>query len=439
MTKHPIQELSFEDFINNYESIDSVKSSEKLKREVTKILDEVRNFKDNALINFSKKFDDVEFSSFQNFKYEKNDFKNAYERLDSKIINNLEYLKSRIIKFHSKKTVTGWKSEDSAFNEYGQIVRPINRVGLYAPGGTATYPSSILMTSVLAEIAGVNEIILAFPPSDEKVTNLMLACCYIGGVTEAISIGGAQSIAAMAFGTESIKKVDKIFGPGNQYVAEAKRQVYGIVGIDSLTGPSEVMIIADESANPEYIAADLLAQAEHGVDSSCFLVLIGREIKKNIIDALLKQLPRMKRSAIAKKSLENFSFLVEVEKLDEAELVCNIVHPEHLQISIENIDQIAKENFSAGAIFIGSSNSAVFGDYCAGPSHVIPTNGASRFSSQVNLNDFFVTSSYSILSENHDSDELQKVISSSIEIAEMEGLFAHSEALKYRKKNIKSN
>lgn len=439
MTKHLIQELSFEDFINNYESIDSVKSSEKLKREVTKILDEVKNSKDNALINLSKKFDDVEFSSVQNFKYEKNDFKNAYERLDSKIINNLEYLKSRITKFHSKKTVTGWKSEDSAFNEYGQIVRPINRVGLYAPGGTATYPSSILMTSVLAEIAGVNEIILAFPPSDEKVTNLMLACCYIGGVTEAISIGGAQSIAAMAFGTESIKKVDKIFGPGNQYVAEAKRQVYGIVGIDSLTGPSEVMIIADESANPEYIAADLLAQAEHGVDSSCFLVLIGREIKKNIIDALLKQLPRMKRSAIAKKSLENFSFLVEVEKLDEAELVCNIVHPEHLQISIENIDQIAKENFSAGAIFIGSSNSAVFGDYCAGPSHVIPTNGASRFSSQVNLNDFFVTSSYSILSENHDSDELQKVISSSIEIAEMEGLFAHSEALKYRKKNIKSN
>ena len=439
MTKHLIQELSFEDFINNYESIDSVKSSEKLKREVTKILDEVKNSKDNALINLSKKFDDVEFSSVQNFKYEKNDFKNAYERLDSKIINNLEYLKSRIIKFHSKKTVTGWKSEDSAFNEYGQIVRPINRVGLYAPGGTATYPSSILMTSVLADIAGVNEIILAFPPSNEKVTNLMLACCYIGGVTEAISIGGAQSIAAMAFGTESIKKVDKIFGPGNQYVAEAKRQVYGIVGIDSLTGPSEVMIIADESANPEYIAADLLAQAEHGVDSSCFLVLIGREIKKNIIDALLKQLPRMKRSAIAKKSLENFSFLVEVEKLDEAELVCNIVHPEHLQISIENIDQIAKENFSAGAIFIGSSNSAVFGDYCAGPSHVIPTNGASRFSSQVNLNDFFVTSSYSILSENHDSDELQKVISSSIEIAEMEGLFAHSEALKYRKKNTKSN
>ena len=439
MTRHLIQELSFEDFINNYESIDPIKSSEKLKEEVRKILNQVRNSKDNALINLSKKFDGVDFSSAKNFKYEKNDFKNAYEKLDSKIIDNLEYLKSRIIKFHSKKIVTGWKSEDSAFNEYGQIVRPINRVGLYAPGGTATYPSSVLMTSVLADIAGVHEIVLAFPPSNEKVTNLMLACCYIGGVTEAISVGGAQSIAAMAFGTESIKKVDKIFGPGNQYVAEAKRQVYGIVGIDSFTGPSEVMIIADESANPDYIAADLLAQAEHGVDSSCFLVLIGEKIKKNVVDALLKQLPNTKRSAIAKKSLENFSFLVKVEKLDEAELVCNIVHPEHLQISIENIDHIAKENFSAGAIFIGSSNSAVFGDYCAGPSHVIPTNGASRFSSQVNLNDFFVTSSYSILSENHDNDELQKVISNSIEIAEMEGLFAHSEALKYRKKDIKSN
>ena len=378
MTRRLIQELSFEDFMNSYETINPLKTSERLKKEVSQILEEVKLSEDEALINFSKKFDNVEFSSAQNFKYEKNDFKNAYEKLDSKIIKNLEYLKSRITKFHSKKTVTGWKSEDSAFNEYGQIVRPINRVGLYAPGGTATYPSSVLMTSVLANIAGVNEI-------------------------------------------------------------EAKRQVYGIVGIDSLTGPSEVMIIADDSANPEYIAADLLAQAEHGEDSSCFLVLIGKEIKKNITDALQKQLSNLKRSAIAKKSLENFSFLVEVEKFDEAELICNFVHPEHLQISLENSEQLVKENLSAGAIFIGSSNSAVFGDYCAGPSHVIPTNGASRFSSQVNLSDFFVTSSYSILTENHDSDELQKVIDSSIDIAEMEGLFAHSEALKYRKKNIKSN
>ena len=438
MIDNPMKEISLEDFINNYESANYFDTSDKLIKEVTNIIEKVKLSKDDALISFSKEFDKTEFISSEEFKFNKKDFKKSYESLDRKTINNLEFLKKRIVKFHSEKPINGWKTEDSAFNEYGQIVRPIKRVGLYAPGGTATYPSSILMTAVLANIAGVEEIFLSFPPSNKEVTDLMLASCHIGGVTEAASIGGAQAIAAMAFGTESIKKVDKIFGPGNKYVAEAKRQVYGIVGIDSLTGPSEVMIIADESANPEFIAADLLAQAEHGIDSSCFLVLIKKGIKENINEALQRQLSSLARSEIAKKSLNDFSFAIEVNNLKEAEKVCNIVHPEHLQISVDNLDDITKENFSAGAIFIGSSNSAVFGDYCAGPSHVIPTNGASRFSSQVNLNDFFVTSSYSILSENHDTEELQKVIDNSIQIAELEGLSAHSEALKLRKENKKN-
>ena len=438
MIDNPMKEISLEDFINNYESANYFDTSDKLIKEVTNIIEKVKLSKDDALISFSKEFDKTEFISSEEFKFNKKDFKKSYESLDHKTINNLEFLRKRIVKFHSEKPMNGWKTEDSAFNEYGQIVRPIKRVGLYAPGGTATYPSSILMTAVLANIAGVEEIFLSFPPSNKEVTDLMLASCHIGGVTEAASIGGAQAIAAMAFGTESIKKVDKIFGPGNKYVAEAKRQVYGIVGIDSLTGPSEVMIIADESANPEFIAADLLAQAEHGIDSSCFLVLIKKGIKENINEALQRQLSSLARSEIAKKSLNDFSFAIEVNNLKEAEKVCNIVHPEHLQISVDNLDDITKENFSAGAIFIGSSNSAVFGDYCAGPSHVIPTNGASRFSSQVNLNDFFVTSSYSILSENHDTEELQKVIDNSIQIAELEGLSAHSEALKLRKENKKN-
>ena len=439
MNDNPMKEISYEDFINNYESANYLDTSDKLIKEVTSIIEKVKLSKDNALISFSKEFDKSEFTSSEEFKFNKKDFKKSYDSLDNKIINNLEFLRERIIKFHSKKPMNGWKAGDSAFNEYGQIVRPIKRVGVYAPGGTATYPSSILMTAVLANIVGVEEVLLSFPPSNEKVTDLMLASCHIGGVTEAASIGGAQAIAAMAFGTESIKKVDKIFGPGNKYVAEAKRQVYGIVGIDSFTGPSEVMIIADESANPEFIAADLLAQAEHGIDSSCFLVLIKKGIKENINDALKRQLSTLARSEIAKKSLNDFSFTIEVDNLKEAETVCNIVHPEHLQISVDNLDDIAKENFSAGAIFIGSSNSAVFGDYCAGPSHVIPTNGASRFSSQLNLNDFLITSSYSILSDNHDTEELQKVIANSIQIAELEGLFAHSEALKLRKENKKAN
>jgi histidinol dehydrogenase len=438
MIDNPMKEISLEDFINNYESANYFDTSDKLIKEVTNIIEKVKLSKDDALISFSKEFDKTEFISSEEFKFNKKDFKKSYESLDRKTINNLEFLKKRIVKFHSEKPINGWKTEDSAFNEYGQIVRPIKRVGLYAPGGTATYPSSILMTAVLANIAGVEEIFLSFPPSNKEVTDLMLASCHIGGVTEAASIGGAQAIAAMAFGTESIKKVDKIFGPGNNYVAEAKRQVFGIVGIDSFTGPSEVMIIADESANPEFIAADLLAQAEHGIDSSCFLVLIKKGIKENINEALQRQLSSLARSEIAKKSLNDFSFTIEVNNLKEAEKVCNVVHPEHLQISLDNIDDITKENFSAGAIFIGSSNSAVFGDYCAGPSHVIPTNGASRFSSQINLNDFFVTSSYSVLSENHDTEELQKVIDNSIQIAELEGLSAHSEALKLRKENKKN-
>jgi histidinol dehydrogenase len=438
MIDNPMKEISLEDFINNYESANYFDTSDKLIKEVTNIIEKVKLSKDDALISFSKEFDKTEFISSEEFKFNKKDFKKSYESLDRKTINNLEFLKKRIVKFHSEKPINGWKTEDSAFNEYGQIVRPIKRVGLYAPGGTATYPSSILMTAVLANIAGVEEIFLSFPPSNKEVTDLMLASCHIGGVTEAASIGGAQAIAAMAFGTESIKKVDKIFGPGNNYVAEAKRQVFGIVGIDSFTGPSEVMIIADESANPEFIAADLLAQAEHGIDSSCFLVLIKKGIKENINEALQRQLSSLARSEIAKKSLNDFSFAIEVNNLKEAEKVCNIVHPEHLQISVDNLDDITKENFSAGAIFIGSSNSAVFGDYCAGPSHVIPTNGASRFSSQINLNDFFVTSSYSVLSENHDTEELQKVIDNSIQIAELEGLSAHSEALKLRKENKKN-
>ena len=267
----------------------------------------------------------------------------------------------------------------------------------------------------------------------------MLATAHIGGVTEAIALGGAHSIGAMAYGTESIKKVDKIFGPGNQYVAEAKRQVYGLVGIDSLTGPSEVMIIADKSANPEFIAADLLAQAEHGSNSACHLIVIEKGVKENVLESLNIQLKNTKRSSMARESLSKHSYLIEVQDIKDAEKICNLIHPEHLQIATDNISDINLENFSAGAIFAGSTNSAVFGDYCAGPSHVIPTNGASRFSSQVSLRDFYVTSSFSKIAENFDSDELDKVIDNSIEIAELEGLYAHAEALRLRKNKSNSN
>lgn len=430
---------SFENFIENFDQTSTLASLEEVKDSVSLILKEIKSNKDNALISFSKKFDNYDCNSIEDLIFKKNDFRDAYNSLDRKIVANLEFLKERIIKFHSKIPIESWSSEDGAFSSYGQIIRPIKRVGLYAPGGTAIYPSSILMTAVLANLAGVKEIILAFPPCDAEVTKLMLATAHIGGVTEAISIGGAQSIGAMAFGTESIKRVDKIFGPGNQYVAEAKRQVYGLVGIDSLTGPSEVMIIADQSANPEFVAADLLAQAEHGINSACFLVSIGPDVKNNVVDALRSQLENMNRSEIALEAFKNYSYLIEVKDLDQAKEVCNLVHPEHLQIILDNSSEIVLEKYSAGAIFVGASNTAVLGDYCAGPSHVIPTSGASRFSSQVSIRDFFTTSSFTKISENFDSDELQKVISNSIDIANLEGLSAHAKALQLRLKKDNSN
>jgi histidinol dehydrogenase len=433
------KEGSYEEFINSYKDINNIDLLDSVKNQVSLILDEIKVSKDNALIAFSKKYDNYDCTSINELIYSKEDFKKAFDSYDPKIVSALEYLKQRILKFHSEIPISNWKVNDDAFNTYGQINRPIKRVGLYAPGGTAVYPSSILMTSVLASLAGVEEVMLAFPPSDIEITNLMLATAHIGGVTEAIGIGGAQSIGAMAYGTESIKKVDKIFGPGNQYVAEAKRQVYGLVGIDSLTGPSEVMIIADKSANPEFIAADLLAQAEHGANSACHLIVIEKGVKEYVLESLEIQLKNTIRSAMARESLSKYSYLIEVQDIKDAEKICNLIHPEHLQIAIENINDINLENFSAGAIFAGTTNSAVFGDYCAGPSHVIPTNGASRFSSQVSLRDFYVTSSFSKIAENFDSDELDKVIDNSIEIAELEGLYAHAEALRLRKNKLSSN
>ena len=357
------------------------------------------------------------------------DFKKAFDSYDPKILSALEYLKQRILKFHSEIPISSWKVNDDAFNTYGQISRPIKRVGLYAPGGTAVYPSSILMTSVLASLAGVEEVMLAFPPSDIEITNLMLATAHIGGVTEAIGIGGAQSIGAMAYGTESIKKVDKIFGPGNQYVAEAKRQVYGIVGIDSLTGPSEVMIIADKSANPEFIAADLLAQAEHGANSACHLIVIEEGVKENVLESLEIQLKNTIRSSMARESISKYSYLIEVKDIKDAEKICNLIHPEHLQIATENINDINLENFSAGAIFVGTTNSAVFGDYCAGPNHVLPTNGTAKYASPLGVYDFLKRSSMMQISKTH-AKELSKI---AISIADSEGLYSHSESAKYRK------
>ena len=293
------------------------------------------------------------------------------------------------------------------------------------------------MTSVLAKMSGVKEIMLSFPPSRKKLSDLMLASAYVGEVDEVVCLGGAQSIAAMTYGTESIKKVDKIFGPGNHYVAEAKRQVYGIVGIDGMTGPSEVMIIADETADSEMLALDLVAQAEHGPNSTCILVLINsnknQEVQKEINNCF--DYLKFGETSNAYHSLNKYGKIINVDNFKEAKDICNEFNPEHLQIVLNDYDDVNLKELYAGAIFLGQNNSAVLGDYCAGPSHVIPTNGATKFSSQLSVQDFFVNSSFTQI-KNSRSKNFEKVLKTSRFIADQEGLIAHAKAVGSRIKKL---
>ena len=286
MNEFHLKKMTFKEILSFRRNIDPLKDLEEVSDDVRKILKEVKINGEKALLKFSKKFDNLSVENLNELIYSRDKLEDSYNLLPKEIKDDLIFLKSRIQRFHESINTTDWEKTDEVFSKYGQVSRPIRRIGLYAPGGSAIYPSSVLMTSVLAKIAGVKEILLCFPPSNEKNTVLMLATAFLGEVDQVISIGGAQAIGAMAFGTDNFEKVDKIFGPGNQYVAEAKRQVFGIVGIDAMTGPSEVMIIADETADAEMIALDLIAQAEHGPNSTCILVLVNNLMAEKVEDKI---------------------------------------------------------------------------------------------------------------------------------------------------------
>ena len=337
MKKLIIKQETFKDFLSFQRSKDPLKDLDAVSEDVRNIISNVKLKGDEALLKYTKKFDKLNLLNINELIFNKDDMKQAYSQLDKKKKESLSYLKERIKRFHESIPLEGWYLKDEIFEKYGQVSRPIKRVGLYAPGGNAIYPSSVLMTSVLAKIAGVKEILLSFPPSRSDLKELMLASAYIGGVDEIVCLGGAQSIAAMTYGTDSIKKVDKIFGPGNQYVAEAKRQVYGIVGIDGMTGPSEVMIIADGSANSEMLALDLIAQAEHGSNSTCILVLIDTKDKEKIIEEINISVEDLGygENSNAYHSLKNYGRIVNVKNYEEAIEVCNAFNPEHLQIVLK--------------------------------------------------------------------------------------------------------
>ena len=405
-----------------------------VKETVRKIILNVKKNGDKALIKISNKIDKTEFKTVTEASFNKSDLKKNYEKLDNAIKKNLNFIKKRIINFHKAIKTSDLKTKDGIFNLLGQIHKPIDRIGLYAPGGKAVYPSSVLMTALVARVAGSKEINLFFPSSSEKAKTLMLGTAHIAGITNAYNFGGAHAIAAMAYGTESISKSDKIFGPGNNYVAEAKRQVFGDVGIDSFAGPSEVLIISDKKKGFEQLAADLIAQAEHGEDSKCIFIQIGKGGLGDLFKELERQVTEAPRGKTIKTALEKNSMFIQVKNLEEAIEINNLVGPEHLQIIYKNFKESLLKRFIAGAIFVGENNTAVLGDYAAGPSHVIPTNSAARFSSPVSIEDFLVRTSVTEIKSIKNKAKYNELLDHSIFLAELEGLHGHAHALKLRRK-----
>jgi histidinol dehydrogenase len=395
---------------------------------VREIIQEVKDSGNEALLKFINKYEEKKLRSIDEVLFDQNFLEDKFNCLNDKDRNMLIYMADRIEKFHSNDIRLFEEFEDDAVEKYGFFLRPIDKVGLYAPGGKAQYPSSVLMTGVLAKLAGVNEITVMFPGKIDDL-NLMFAASHLIGAKSVINSGGAHTLAAVAFGTETIEKV---FGPGNSYVSEAKRQLYGEVGVDSLNGPSEVAIIVDQNSSIEYAAKDFLAQAEHGEDSRCFLIHLPGFDLNEFKESLKKNLSKSKRKKIINEALKNCCS-IEASSLKNAISLSNLIVPEHLEILIDDFDLNQLPGIRAGAIFIGTEASAVMGDYCAGPSHVIPTGGQGRFSSQVSLNDFYIKTSFMVTSKNsYKQNGYKALLNESINIAESEGLWEHANALKER-------
>ena len=424
-----IESSSLEDFLlkeKNLRELDSIEDS------VRKIIKSVKDNGNEGLLSCINKYEQKELASIDEVLFDQNFLEDKFNSLNAKNRNMLVYMSERIEKFHKKDIQLFNEFEDDSVERYGYFMRPIEKVGLYAPGGKAQYPSSVLMSGVLAKLAKVEDITVMFPGKLNDL-NLMFAASHIVGAKRVINAGGAHTLAAVAYGTESIERVDKIFGPGNSYVSEAKRQLYGEVGIDSLNGPSEVAIIVDENSSIEYAVKDFLAQAEHGEDSRCFLIHLPGFDLNLFKESLERNLSKSERIKIINSALKNCC-TIDASSLKEAISVSNLIIPEHLEILIDNIDLNQIQKIRAGAVFIGTESSAVMGDYCSGPSHIIPTGGQGRFSSQVSLNDFYVKTSFMEASKNsYKKNGYIDLLDKSISIAENEGLLEHANALKERK------
>jgi len=404
-------------------------ADDKLEATVAGILADVRKRGDAAVLEYTARFDRLPLANVAAMELPQNELRAAFDGLPAEQRSALEQAAQRVTDYHKKQVQTSWSYTEADGTLLGQQVTPLGRVGLYVPGGKAAYPSSVLMNALPAKVAGVAELIMVVPTPDGVKNQLVLAAAYLSGVDRVFTIGGAQAVAALAYGTATIPKVDKIVGPGNAYVASAKRRVFGACGIDMIAGPSEILVICDGQTDPDWIAMDLFSQAEHDELAQAILLSPDAKFIEAVAASADKLLEQMPRRDIIQTALENRGALIHVTDLDEACLISNRIAPEHLELSVEDPQSLLPKLKHAGAIFMGRYTSESLGDYCAGPNHVLPTSGTARFSSPLGVYDFQKRSSLIQVS----AQGAQKLGAIAATLAFGEGLQAHAQSALFRK------
>ena len=427
INKFSTQDQDFESQLDALLAWESA-SNEEINRSVEKIINAVKQNGDASVLDYTNQYDSLKAHSISELIISQERLRESFESLDNEQKNALTIAAERIKSYHLKQVQESWTYKEEDGTVLGQKITPLDRAGLYVPGGKAAYPSSVLMNSIPAKVAGVKELIMVVPAPNGVINELVLASAYVANVDLVITIGGAQAIAALAYGTESIPKVDKIVGPGNIYVATAKRQVFGQVGIDMIAGPSEILIICDGKTNPDWIAMDLFSQAEHDEDAQAILLCPDEDFIKEVERSISKLLPTMDREDIIKTSLKNRGALILTQDIDDAVEISNRIAPEHLELSVDDPESIVDDIKHAGAIFMGRYSSEALGDYCAGTNHVLPTSSTARFSSPLGVYDFTKRSSIVMASK----EGAKKLGETASVLAYGEGLQAHARSALYR-------
>ena len=401
---------------------------ESVDRTVAAILADVKARGDAAVVEHTNRFDRLAVKSITELELTRSELQQALDDLAKDQRDALEAAARRVRSYHERQPLQSWQYEEADGTLLGQKVTPLDRVGLYVPGGKASYPSSVLMNAIPAKVAGVKELIMVVPTPGGERNPLVLAAAALAGVDRVFCVGGAQAVGALAYGTQTVPQVDKIVGPGNAYVAAAKRRVFGVVGIDMVAGPSEILVICDGKTDPDWVAMDLFSQAEHDELAQSILLCPDASYIERIVASIEKLLPTMSRQAVIRASLENRGALIEVRDLDEACAIANRIAPEHLELSLADAEQWVEKIHHAGAIFIGPYTSESLGDYCAGPNHVLPTSGSARFSSPLGVYDFQKRSS--LIRVSQAASKVLGGIASTL--AKGEGLPAHARSADYR-------